>query len=464
MVPTGPLYFIFLALVFFVYWAGAGSRVLRLSLLLFANYFFLARFGLCYILLLPAAGLCDFLIALALGRLQSKPVRLALVSLSVALNVGLIVAVKFAAPLLVARFTPAQASIWTLTLPLGLSFYAFQALTYTLDVYRGDAKPTSSVLEHFAAVSFFPTLLAGPITRVSSLVTQFRRSASLTPEDGSKALFLIFLGLLKKLLIADYLAENLVNRVFDIPKLYSGLEVLAAVYGYALQLYYDFSGYSDVALGSALLLGFRVPVNFNKPYSALDLPDFWRRWHRSFSDWLRDYIYFSLPGKRSRFFQHFNLVITMLLGGLWHGLTWNFAVWGLLHGTCLAFTRLWQTWRGTARTPRGPAGKAARALLTAHFVCFTWIFFRAPSLDGALDILRQIGSFTISAGNLTPALLCIMALAIAGHFVPDQWFAKYGEWFGRAPFYAQAAAMLAVVLAIQAFSGKGSAPFVYSRF
>ena len=186
-------------------------------------------------------------------------------------------------------------------LPLSLSFYAFQALTYTIDIYRRDAKPIPNYLVYLSSVTFFPAVFAGPITRVVTLAPQWNWKGVMPPsEEGSRALFLIALGLAKKFLIADYLGTNLVNRVFDLPTLYSGGDVLVAVYAYALQLYYDFSGYSDIAIGSALLLGIRLPANFNAPYRATNIADFWRRWHITFSNWLRDYLYFSLPGKRTR--------------------------------------------------------------------------------------------------------------------------------------------------------------------
>jgi D-alanyl-lipoteichoic acid acyltransferase DltB (MBOAT superfamily) len=453
VVLTAPAFFAFLAMVFFLHWTVAEKRILRLTVLLFANYFFLARFGLWYLLVIPVAGTLDFGAGLALERLKAPLPRRLILGCSIALNLGIMLAVRYA-----------EGSQFIFT--LGLSFYAFQALTYTIDVYRREIKATSSYLEHLTAVSLFPTPLAGPITRVSDLQAQFVRKPALSNEQAGRALFLICLGLVKKLLIADYLANNLVNRVFDLPDLYSGFEVLAGVYGYAFQLYYDFSGYTDIAIGAALLVGLNLPANFDRPYSSLSIPEFWRRWHISFSQWLRDYLYFSLPGLRSKHkvFTYGNLVITMLLGGLWHGVTWNFAIWGLLHGSGLAGTRWWQTWRGR-RAPSGSRWvKLACGLLTFHFVCLTWVFFRAPDLKAALAVLGRVGSFTVSVENLTAGILLMMTLAVAGHFLPNRWFSGSIDLFGRAPFYAQAAAMLAVLIALQYLAGTGGAPFVYSRF
>jgi D-alanyl-lipoteichoic acid acyltransferase DltB (MBOAT superfamily) len=447
-------YFVFLTAIFFLYWTVARVRLLGLTVLLFANYFFYARWGIAYLFLIPAASTIDFLLGLGLQNAQNRFLRRLLVLLSIVLNLGLLVSLKF-------QFGPARD--WTL--PLALSFYAFQALTYTLDLYRRDAKGTSSYLAHLTAVSFFPTTLAGPITRVTDLVAQLAKTPMLSSSESGRALFLIGLGLVKKLLIADCLGDNLVNRVFDLPRLYSGFEVLVGVYAYALELYYDFSGYSDIAIGSALLLGLKLPQNFDMPYAAVNITQFWRRWHISFSNWLRDYLYFSLPGLRSswKIFAYLNLVITMVLGGLWHGLTWNFAIWGLLHGAALAVTHAWQTWRG--RRPDGGAwSKSIGIFLTVHFVCFTWIFFRAASLEEARTVLSRIGSLTIATDNITPMLAGVMVLATLGHYFPKKWFQRAQEVYSAVPFYAQAAAMAIVVAVIESLMGRGAAPFVYSRF
>ena len=453
MLLSNPAYFAFLAGVFFAFWLARRYRLGALAVILFANYFFYARWDLIYLALIPAASACDFFIGQALGRAKDSLPRRVLITLSILLNVGLIVSVKYSPRL-----------PWML--PLGLSFYAFQSLTYTLDIYRRDAEPTSSFLAYLASASFFPTTLAGPITRLSNLIPQWSKWQMLTGEEGGRALFLIGLGLIKKLLIADFLAENLINRVFDLPKLYSGTEVLAGVYGYAFQLYYDFSGYTDIALGSALLLGIKLPANFNRPYVAENIADFWRRWHISFSNWLRDYLYFSLPGLRSRWkiFGYLNLVVTMAIGGLWHGWSGTFLIWGLWHGCGLAAHRWWLVLRGRTAASQHPAARFGRSLLTFHFVLISWVFFRASSVSTAREIFAQVFSGTVSFGNITPTFLIVLAIAIAAHFVPKQWYDRGVRLFSVAPYYAQAAALALLVVAIQHVSGSSPAPFIYSRF
>ncbi|HUS08194.1 MAG TPA: MBOAT family O-acyltransferase [Bryobacteraceae bacterium] len=451
-------YFVFLIAIFFVYWPVVRFRAASLALLLFANYFFYLKWDIAYLVLIPAASTCDFLIGLGLEQSTRPRVRRVLITLSVLLNVGILAAFKY-----LAQAMPN----WHWTLPLGISFYTFQALSYTLDVYRRDAKATPSLLAYLSAVAFFPTTLAGPITRVSQLLPQLeRKDKALTPSQSGKAFFLIGLGLAKKLLIADYLADNLVNRIFDVPKLYSGFEVLTGVYGYALQLYYDFSGYSDIAIGSALLLGFSLPVNFNMPYAAESIADFWRRWHISLSNWLRDYLYFSLPGLRSKYkiFTYGNLVITMLLGGLWHGASWTFVIWGLLHGIGLAVTRAIQVYRGNPTPIASPWARALRILITAQFVCFAWIFFRAPSLEAALVILRQIGSLTFSTANISGPVALVLVLALVLHYVPKGLYQRALQVYVDAPALVQAAAMASLLLGIQHVAGTGSAPFIYTKF
>ncbi len=457
MLLSTPAYFTFLIAIFFAYGLVRRFRLAGLAVILFANYFFYARWDLAYLALIPIASTCDFAIGLALDRSPRPALRRILVTASIVMNAGLILSVKY---------MPFLREKWTWVLPLGVSFYAFQAMTYTIDIYRRDAQATSSYLDYLCAVSFFPTTLAGPITRVATLLPQMTKPRLPDSSEGGRALFLIGLGLVKKLLIADYLAENLVNRVFDLPKLYSGTEVLTGVYGYAFQLYYDFSGYTDIAIGSALLLGIKLPANFNRPYAAENIADFWRRWHITLSNWLRDYLYFSFPGLRSRrkIFTYASLILTMAIGGLWHGANWTFAIWGLLHGLGLAATRWLQALRGNVRPSIHPAARFARGLVTFHFVLFTWIFFRAPNLATARDILAQIASRSVSVASVTPAFALVLAIAVGAHYLPKNWYAVSLDLYARSPYYVQAAAMAVLVLAIHYVATTGAAPFIYTRF
>jgi len=461
-------YFIFLAAVFFVYWPLSRFRTAALSVLLFANYFFYARWGFAVLALIPAAASCDYVFGLGLQYSKSTAVRRLLLAASIVMNLGMLAFFKYAS-FAISNWVawthpdaPPEPSGWACVLPISISFYVFQALTYTIDLYRGDAKGTTSYLAYLTAVSFFPTTLAGPITRVSSLLDQMEKRKPLDPADGGRALFLIGLGLVKKLMIADYLANTLVNRVFDFPNLYTASEVLVGVYSYALQIYFDFSGYTDIAIGSALLLGIKLPANFNAPYAAVNVADFWRRWHITLSNWLRDYLYFSLGGARSKWRPYLNIMITMVLGGLWHGEGWNFVIWGALHGAGLSIVRLWQTLRGTA--PATGVWRVVNIVLTFHFVTFAWIFFRAPSVEVASAILGRIGSLTVSFANVPRAMWIILAIAVLGHYTPKKIYDGSLSLFVRAPFYAQAAALAALALGLQYVAQTGAAPFIYTNF
>jgi len=268
MLVSAAPFFVFLVAVCLLYWAAAGSRRLRLAVLVAANLFFLARFSLVY-LALPLAASADYFVGLGLGRFQRKTTRRLLLCISLAVNLGLLAGLKLLPLLTAGRFA------WLF--PLSLSFYCFQSLTYTVDLYFGEMRPTPSYLAYLASALFFPSMTAGPIPRQGKLLDQISRPFAFNAEDAGRALLLISVGLVKKLLIADFLANNLVNRVFDTPALYSSVETLVAVYAYALQLFFDFSGYTDIAMGAALLLGIRLPENFRQPYFAVNVAEFWRR-------------------------------------------------------------------------------------------------------------------------------------------------------------------------------------------
>src|SRR5690606_36494043 len=322
-----------------------------------------------------------------------------------------------------------------IALPVGISFFTFESMSYVIDVYRKDIEPHESYVEYLTFVAFFPHLVAGPIVRPKDLLPQLGATARFNPAAGSEALWLIAVGLLKKVAIGDYLALNLDDRVFDAPMQYSALECYAAVLGYAEQIYCDFSGYTDIAIGSALLLGVRFRLNFDAPYKAANSADCWRRSHISLSTWLRDYLYIPLRGnRRGRVRTYANLMITMLLGGLWHGASWTFVVWGGLHGAALSVTPAYQDWRArrarakdpsAPRRPAPPApgfswGRLLGVVATFHFVCACWVFFRAETFAQAHLMFSQLGTLTTFHPNLHPSILLVMAIGLVSHFLPDR--------------------------------------------
>jgi D-alanyl-lipoteichoic acid acyltransferase DltB (MBOAT superfamily) len=475
MLFTSGTYYVFLIAVFFVYWAFAWRIRLRIALLLAASCFFYAMAGGPALLLLVAISAIDFTTSRLMVRFDDQTKRRRLLFISLTTDIGALCLFKYAGffiesvsgglSLLSIAVPDARPNI---VAPLGISFFIFQSLAYVIDVYRKDAEPARSYADYLAFVSFFPTIVAGPILRAKQLLPQLRARLMLDSTTGGQALFMIAIGLIKKIAIADYLSANLVERVFDFPERFSSLEVLAAIYGYALQIYADFSGYSDIAIGSAMLLGFTLPVNFNAPYRALDLPDFWRRWHISLSTWLRDYVFFAIVGPRARNARvlYGGLVVTMLVGGLWHGPAWTFVLWGLLHGVGLVTVRAWMSLRKrlglTKRISRW--SRFVSVVITFHFVCFAWIFFRAETVDRAIAVLSQLLSFTADTSNLALPLVMVIALGFIAHWLPDGWVAIARGGFVRLPAPVQACALFVVALGLYFVASSDVVPFIYSRF
>jgi D-alanyl-lipoteichoic acid acyltransferase DltB (MBOAT superfamily) len=288
-------------------------------------------------------------------------------------------------------------------LPIGISFYTFENLSYTIDVYRGNFKPVTKFIDYLFFLSFFPKLMMGPIVRAADFIPQINKEPFVSDKQVGEGLYLITAGIIKKVIISDFINANYVIHVFENPSLHTGLECLFAVYGYAMVIYCDFSGYSDIAIGIAKWLGFDVNINFLSPYQSSTITEFWKRWHISLSSWLRDYVYIPLGGSRKGTFNTYrNLLITMLIGGFWHGASWNFIFWGGLHGAALALEKLRNSFGRTHLVilPRSTiATNAFATILTFHFVCLGWIFFRCDTFADSWIMIKQI------ATNFQPHLL-----------------------------------------------------------
>lgn len=352
-------------------------------------------------------------------------------------------------------------------LPVGISFYSFQILSYIVDLYRNKVEPVKNILDFGFYVTFFPQLIAGPIVRAASFIPQMYSGYKVQKEEAGQALFLILNGLVKKIIIADYISVNFVDRIFDNPLSYSGLENLLAIYGYSIQIYCDFSGYTDIAIGLALWMGFRLPLNFNSPYKAANITDFWRRWHISLSSWLKDYLYIPLGGNRKGNKRTYvNLFITMLLGGLWHGANLRFVIWGALHGFYLAAHKLYLSF-----FPKKENSKWhwLRVFITFHVVTFTWMAFRSPSIKMVMDMFKQI--FTnfkgthffeiISAHHITLLLICI---AFIIHWLPEQAKNWYKGRFVLSPTYLKVIATVIAIFILAQFTSADLQPFIYFQF
>ena len=353
----------------------------------------------------------------------------------------------------------------SIVLPVGISFFTFMGIAYLVDVYRRDFEPVS--LGQFAAyLSFFPHLVAGPIVRPGELIPPFRSPRDPRYVDTSRAFFLIATGLFMKVVIANHLATGIVDEVFGAPEQHSSLEVLVGIYAYAVQIYADFFGYTNIAIGIALLLGFTFPQNFDAPYTAISITDFWRRWHMTLSRWLRDYLYIPLGGNRhGRLATYRNLMLTMLIGGLWHGAGWTFVVWGGIHGTALVAERWWRGRPGFVERPWTSTRRAWHRFWTFQVVCFAWIFFRADSFaDAWAAITRLFSAWAEPSPLVTTGVLAAIAVGLGSQYLPRRFPLAVMARFSRLPVPAQAVALALALLVTHAMGPQGVAPFIYFRF
>ncbi|HET9050392.1 MAG TPA: MBOAT family protein, partial [Candidatus Dormibacteraeota bacterium] len=428
-------------------------------------------------LLLAGVTVGNQLAATRIARLEGRR-RRSLLAVTIAADLGVLGYFKYAG-FFASSFVNALQSMGLGTdlplvqvaLPIGVSFFTFQAISYVVDVNRGVIQP-GRLLDVAVFLSFFPHVVAGPIVRAAEFLPQLRRRRDTRRVDATRALCLIVGGLAKKVVLASFLSTAIVDPVFSEPQAHTGLEALMAVYGYAVQIWADFSGYTDIAIGCALLLGIRFPQNFNNPYAASSLQDFWHRWHMTLSRWLRDYLYIPLGGSRgTRALVARNLMITMVLGGLWHGAAWTFVVWGALHGTFLVVERRIREHRA-ARLARGTAARRAGwplhwlwpRLLTFHLVCLAWVFFRADSVGDALAVLGRIVGARGPAPLVTPAVVLAVAAGLAVQWVPRDLGPRLVAALSRLAPAAQGAGLAASLAVIGALGPQGVAPFIYYRF
>lgn len=447
----------------------------RVIFLLVLSYGFYAAWNWRYLPLIFGSSTVDFFLARAIAKQENPLRRKQLLTITVVLNLGFLGFFKYwnfgvenvqiISAWLHGTPVTTNESLRVLLPPVGISFFTFESMSYVIDVYRGDLPAHRSYLRYLLFVAFFPHLVAGPIVRPRDLLPQFESAPKLSQKSGSEGLFLIALGLVKKVVFADQLAIHLVDRVFERPENFSGLEVLVGVYAYAVQIYCDFSGYTDIAIGSALLLGVRFPANFNAPYVATNLADFWRRWHISLSTWLRDYLYIPLGGNRgSSLSTYRNLMLTMLLGGLWHGASWTFVFWGFLHGAGLAVTRAVER-RGDGKQGNKPLFPTpVGVFFTFHYVCLAWVFFRAPTFGSAMRVLKQIATATTFHPNLPPIIASLLIFAMITHFLPKPMYEAARARFTLMPAPVQGLMLFFVAVVLHEAAGVNAVPFVYFQF
>ncbi|MCQ2256960.1 MAG: MBOAT family protein [Bacteroidaceae bacterium] len=494
--------FLFLFLVFTLIYnlLGKADTLRILFVTLFSYYFYYKSSGVFFVLL-AIVTVSDYFIARAISRIERGGLAKTLVVLSLVLDLGLLAFFKYTNFIgegicyLLHSFgveVPSSISgsylvgvVWQprdIFLPVGISFFTFQSLSYTLDVYRGNIKPLNKLLDYAFYVSFFPQLVAGPIVRARDFITQIRRPLTLTDKMFGTGVFYIIAGLFKKAIISDYISVNFVERVFDQPDLYSGLENLLAVYGYTLQIYCDFSGYSDMAIGIALLLGFEFPKNFDNPYKSASITEFWRRWHISLSSWLKDYLYISMGGNRhGKFRQYFNLLMTMLLGGLWHGASLNFILWGGLHGLFLCMDKMFHaicpklsplSYLPNKKNPKPKKNwfvVILSGIITYHLVAACWVLFRAQSFGVASQVFYQVFNkfqpqIFLQWCESYWAVASLMLLGYTLHFLPNSVSEFAKKVVTKCPLIVKALIIVVVIFIVIQIKSSDVQPFIYFQF
>jgi D-alanyl-lipoteichoic acid acyltransferase DltB (MBOAT superfamily) len=434
----------------------------RRWLLLASSLFFYAFWSVPFSLLLVLSALVDYFAAIAIDRFRGRIGSLIALLSSLAINLGLLGLFKYANFFSDSAYALFGARPWPtldLILPLGISFYTFQTISYTIDVYRGQIRARKSLLDVAIYVSFFPQLVAGPIIRAAILIPALRVKHLLDWERVRSGFALILWGLAKKVLIADSMAP-IVQEAYSNPDEMSGVALLTATYAFAVQIYCDFSGYTDIAIGCARILGIDLPKNFDAPYLSCSIREFWRRWHISLSTWLRDYLYIPLGGSRkSEARTYVNLLTTMLIGGLWHGAGWNWVVWGGLQGAVMSIERM----LGISETaPRGMALRLTRWVVTIHIVCASWVLFRAQSLGDAMTVYHRI--LTVASGVqfdlLWPslALLTVVASGLLGLR------ARFVNLISTRPVIAVAIGVVMLLLFAGIFHSGRNPEFIYFQF
>ncbi|WP_406844457.1 MBOAT family O-acyltransferase [Flavobacterium soyae] len=519
--------FLGLFLVFyFVYGFLRKTFYLRLTYVILFSLFFYYKSSGIYFLLLLLSSVVDYGLSQIIYKETKVAAKKIYLVISVILNLGLLGYFKYM-NFMIGTYNDmfnGHFKFHDIFLPVGISFYTFQSMSYIIEIYREEIKPTKNYIEYLFFVSFFPQLVAGPIVRAKDFLPQIYQKLNLTKQDVNNALFLIIGGLIKKTVISNYISVNFVDRVFDTPLTYTSFENLMASYGYAIQIYCDFSGYSDMAIGIALLLGFKLPANFRTPYKSTSITDFWRRWHISLSTWLKDFLYISIGGNREGSFAGFlfpslfffglllwgitsyntsiipliiasisialfclsfllsnkrkqtlvtnlNLFTTMLLGGLWHGAGAQFIVWGALHGLALAVHKIFLEFFPSKKDGKSNfLWRFFSILITFHFVVFCWIFFRARDFETALQVINNIGQLTFEPQNWKAIVLgyknvfLLMLFGYVWHFLPEVITDKMKLVFDNTPLLIKAIILGFVYWIVYATAVAGSQPFIYFQF
>ena len=478
-------FFVVLAIYSVIY----KQKAFRNLFLFVASLFFYYKTSGLFFLLLIFSTVTDYYIGHAIYKSKDYYIRRRWLILSVCLNLGVLVYFKYTyfftdtfnsvfnanlrvvnhLAVLSNELTGTHFDISRIFLPVGISFFTFQTISYSVDIFRNKVKPVNSIVDFGFYVSFFPQLVAGPIVRASDFIPQLYKKYTLNNYEFGYALFLILSGLTKKLLIGDYLAVNFIDRIFANPLSFSGFENMMALYGYSIQVYCDFSGYTDIATGIALLLGFQLPINFNSPYKARNLGDFWKRWHISLSSWLKDYLYIPLGGNRKgKVKTNVNLMITMLLGGLWHGPSWNFVIWGGINGVGLIVYKYWKRISPYEKINNWYVN-GWKIFLTFNFITFTRLFFRGEDPGRVGEMFSQIfrdfnWSMISEVISSYKSVFLLMLFAYLVHWLPANTQELVRESFIKTPLYVKVLATVLLIFIIYQSVSAELQPFIYYQF
>ncbi|MFA3784159.1 MBOAT family protein [Melioribacteraceae bacterium 4301-Me] len=470
------LFFFFIVLIFYNLFSK-NKNIRVFLLIIFSLYFYYKVVGFYFIILIVSAVI-NFYLTKWMSTYENFTKRRWVLILIIVLNLAILAYFKYTNFILQIINDVANKNIEPLAifLPIGISFYTFKALNYVFDVYLDTLKPAKNLSDFCVFLFFFPNLLAGPIDRASEFLPQIDKEPFISKEDLGKAIFLISAGLLKKVVIADYISLNYVDRIFDFPIRYTGLENLIAVYGYALQIYCDFSGYSDMAIGIAILLGFKLMDNFNSPFKATSIADFWRRWHISLSKWLLDYLFRPIQFKFRNLHLYGNMIalfITFLLCGLWHGAGWNFILWGALHGFFMSFALLIQKPKNAFYTKLRIKNtrflKFFQVIITFHLVAFSFLVFRANNISLVGQVISQI--FTFFHGEIItqfieklPLIFTLILVGYLFHFIPLSLENKIKKLIAVTPWFGKALILAVVIWIAAQFKSADIQPFIYFQF
>ncbi|MCU7494548.1 MAG: MBOAT family protein [Ignavibacteria bacterium] len=483
-IPDDPLLFSTAEFMFFFfgflvfYTAFSKSRNFRVYLIIIFSLFFYYKAAGLYFLLLVFSSLVNFFAGKFIGTTEDSLRRKLLLISSIVVNIGVLFYFKYTNFFIdiINHFRSSAITPLDIFLPVGISFFTFKALSYVIDVYLEKLEPEKSFRDFLLYVSFFPNILAGPIDRATEFLPQVKSELKIPETYIGRGIFLIMAGLFKKAVIADYIGVNFVDRIFEMPTRYTGVENLLAVYGYALKVYCDFSGYSDIAIGIALLMGFKLMENFNSPYQASSVAEFWRRWHISLSSWLLDYLFRPLQMKFRNLRMLGNataLFITFLICGLWHGASYTFILWGAVHGLLMAIALFTKKPRQAVYEKLGISNSrllhAFQVVITFHIIAVTWVLFGASSLSSAMDMFSQIfnyfkGGVFIQFVQAFPGVLGLIILGYILHFIPKSVEIKAAGLLTRTPLWGKALILAVMIWVVAQAKSADLQPFIYFKF